>query len=176
MVVAILLFWTVRGSSAPPVRQAPAKTPAKAATAPKKAPVYKRSTSIRRTYGTATSATKKNSNKRVATKWKAKGPAPRRVFYNPGQQAPTQDRYAEIERALADRGYLQKEPDGKWDQRSADALKKFQGEQNLRADGKLGAMSLIALGLGPKRTAPAAVAPIAPQLQAPKPANLESPK
>jgi hypothetical protein len=31
------------------------------------------------------------------------------------------------------------------------ALKRFQEDQNIAADGKLGALSLIALGLGPKR-------------------------
>jgi peptidoglycan hydrolase-like protein with peptidoglycan-binding domain len=81
------------------------------------------------------------------------------VFYNPGQQSPSLDRYVEIEKALADRGYLRKDADGKWDQRSADALKQFQQDQNLRADGKLSSMSLIALGLGPKRTPGAAVPP-----------------
>jgi hypothetical protein len=33
-----------------------------------------------------------------------------------------------------------------------DALKRFQREQNLTEDGKIGSLSLIALGLGPKRT------------------------
>jgi murein L,D-transpeptidase YcbB/YkuD len=33
-----------------------------------------------------------------------------------------------------------------------DALKRFQSEQNLTPDGKIGSLSLIALGLGPKRT------------------------
>lgn len=149
-VVVCLLFWVVDDSPAQ-VKATPKTAPPKSATAPKavakKAPVYKRSTSISRTYGKGTA----QKNKRVATKYKAKATAPRRVFYNPGQQAPTADRYTEIERALAERGYLLKEPDGKWDQRSSDALRKFQEEQSLPADGKLSSMSIIALGLGPKR-------------------------
>lgn len=32
-----------------------------------------------------------------------------------------------------------------------DALKRFQRDQNLTEDGKIGALSLIALGLGPNR-------------------------
>jgi len=36
-----------------------------------------------------------------------------------------------------------------------DALKRFQREQNLTEDGKIGSLSLIAMGLGPHRAAPA---------------------
>jgi hypothetical protein len=41
--------------------------------------------------------------------------------------------------------------DGKWSPECIEALKKFQTEQQLEPDGKLGALSIIALGLGPKR-------------------------
>jgi peptidoglycan hydrolase-like protein with peptidoglycan-binding domain len=161
--VGCALFWAVEDSSAQQAAKKQPPPPPKAATAQKKAPVYKRSTSISRTYGKGTA----QKNKRVATKYKSKAPAPRRVFYNPGQQAPSLDRYTEIERALAERGYLLKDPDGKWDQRSSEALKKFQVDQSLPADGKLSSMSLIALGLGPKRVS-AAAAP-APQPQQSRP-------
>jgi peptidoglycan hydrolase-like protein with peptidoglycan-binding domain len=67
------------------------------------------------------------------------------------QQAPTADRYKEIQQALASKGYLHGEPSGKWDADSADALKHFQTDQNLSPDGKINSLSLIALGLGPKR-------------------------
>jgi peptidoglycan hydrolase-like protein with peptidoglycan-binding domain len=57
---------------------------------------------------------------------------------------------------LADRGYFAGPIDGVWGPSSVDALKRFQREQNLVEDGKVGSLSLIALGLGPKRdTAPA---------------------
>ena len=39
---------------------------------------------------------------------------------------------------------------GAWGADSVAALKKFQQDQNLAVDGKLGALSLIALGLGPE--------------------------
>jgi len=42
--------------------------------------------------------------------------------------------------------------DGTWGPESVEALKRFQREQNLTEDGKIGSLSLIALGLGPKRT------------------------
>jgi len=67
------------------------------------------------------------------------------------QLAPTPDRYKEIQNALAAKGYLKpEEATGTWGPSSGEALKRFQADQNLDASGKLTAMSLIALGLGPK--------------------------
>ena len=40
--------------------------------------------------------------------------------------------------------------DGAWGPESVDALKRFQHDQNLVEDGKIGSLSLIALGLGPR--------------------------
>ena len=99
------------------------------------------------------------------------------------QQAPTPDRYREIQQALISKGYLQGEPTGVWGPDSADALKRFQTDQNLTADGKIGALSLIALGLGPKRltaqssTQPAAPRPVSPASLAnpSNPSNAPSP-
>lgn len=69
------------------------------------------------------------------------------------QQRPTPERYKEIQQALIDKGYLRSEPTGVWGPESAEALKRFQQDRNLPADGKLSARSLIDLGLGPKRAA-----------------------
>ncbi len=80
-----------------------------------------------------------------------------------GQQAPTTDRYIEIQQALVTRGFLQTTPTGTWDAATIDALKRFQEEQNLPPTGKITSLSLIALGLGPKRNPLTAnVAPPAP--------------
>jgi len=51
-----------------------------------------------------------------------------------------------------------------------DALKRFQRDQNLTEDGKIGALSLIALGLGPRRTgsAESRVETAAPDKSAPE--------
>jgi peptidoglycan hydrolase-like protein with peptidoglycan-binding domain len=57
----------------------------------------------------------------------------------------------EVQQALADKGYYTGPIDGTWDSECVEALKRFQQEQNIAVDGKLGALSLIALGLGPKR-------------------------
>jgi murein L,D-transpeptidase YcbB/YkuD len=67
------------------------------------------------------------------------------------QQSPTPERYQEIQQALTKKGYFQGEASGKWGADSTDALKHFQAEQNLTPDGKINSLSLIALGLGPKR-------------------------
>ena len=69
------------------------------------------------------------------------------------QQQPTADRYKEIQEALASRGYFSGTPDGNWGPESTEALKRFQRDQTLNDDGKIGSLSLIALGLGPKRAA-----------------------
>ena len=79
------------------------------------------------------------------------------------QRTPTPDRYKEIQQALADKGYFRGTPDGAWNGESVDALKRFQKDQNLDPDGKIGSLSLMALGLGPKRgVAQAASEPAAP--------------
>ena len=86
----------------------------------------------------------------------------------PTQQQPTMDRYKEIQQALADKGYFQGPVDGVWNAGSVEALKRFQKDQNLDPDGKIGSLSLIALGPGPKRavasvqSAPTSCEPVDP--------------
>lgn len=82
------------------------------------------------------------------------------------QQAPTTDRYKEIQQALAAKGYLDGDPNGEWSADSVAALKRFQADQNLSPDGKLNSLSLIAMGLGPKRMT----------AQSQTPAPLEAPR
>ncbi len=88
-----------------------------------------------------------------ATSAKAKSAKLKRakVAHRSAQQQPTPERYMEIQQALADRGYFNGAVDGTWGPDSVEALKRFQREQNLTDDGKLGSLALIALGLGPKR-------------------------
>jgi hypothetical protein len=52
---------------------------------------------------------------------------------------------------------------GSWNTSSTEALKRFQSEQSLDSSGKINALSLIALGLGPKHD-PVQVTSPAPQL------------
>ena len=66
------------------------------------------------------------------------------------QLQPDPERYQEIQKALLDRGYFKGEANGAWGYDSIDALKHFQADQKLLDDGKLSALTLIGLGLGPK--------------------------
>ncbi|MEO8129717.1 MAG: peptidoglycan-binding domain-containing protein [Bryobacteraceae bacterium] len=81
-----------------------------------------------------------------------------RTFSPPRQQTPTTERYAEIQKALIEKGYFKGDPNGAWGADSVDALKRFQGANNLTPDGKIGALSLIGLGLGPKHESTAEIA------------------
>ena len=99
----------------------------------------------------AKSSLRKASGKRVAsTKGKSRKAteAARRA---PRQSEPTTERYLEIQQALVEKGHHAGPATGQWGADWTVALKDFQQAQNLKADGKLGALSLIALGLGPKR-------------------------
>ncbi len=98
---------------------------------------------------TAKTVTNKETSKRARTRRVARrrsSPSWRR-----GQQEPTPERYREIQQSLIDRGYLQAPVPEKWGTESVDALKRFQQDQKLEASGKLDSLSIIALGLGPKR-------------------------
>lgn len=118
-----------------------AKKPAAKSTAAKRAPVKK---------GAPASSRQAASKRRNARKTP---PRPR------GQQAPAPGRNTEIQQALIDRGFMTGPPTGTWGPDSADALKRFQLSQNITATGKLDSLSLIALGLGPKRNATALARP-----------------
>jgi peptidoglycan hydrolase-like protein with peptidoglycan-binding domain len=96
----------------------------------------------------------------------------RRTVHTYRQQAPTPERYQEIQQALASKGFFQGQVNGQWGPDSIDALKRFQTSQNLMPDGKINSLSLIGLGLGPKRlTAKSDTAPRPPGTPPPAPAT-----
>jgi type IV secretory pathway TrbL component len=97
---------------------------------------------------TAHSTASKHTTARSRSRARRKTPHRTAQSY---QQAPTPERYQEIQQALAKKGYFQGDPNGQWGPDSIDALKRFQNDQNLMPDGKINSLSLIALGLGPKR-------------------------
>jgi peptidoglycan hydrolase-like protein with peptidoglycan-binding domain len=134
-----------------------AQTPSTAASGSHRDPTGKKSSTSKKkptarkpTQTSSTSASRRTSTSKTASKTTKRTPPPRVVK----QQQPTPERYKEIQQALADRGYFKGQPDGTWGPESVDALKRFQREQNLVEDGKIGSLSLIALGLGPKRNLP----------------------
>ena len=97
------------------------------------------------------SAQKKKGRRRVAP------------HKNLAQTAPTPERYQEIQRALVAKGYGSQATNGVWGPEWASALKRYQQDQKLEPTGKLNSLSLITLGLGPKRDQPVGVtAPPAP--------------
>jgi Putative peptidoglycan binding domain len=135
------LAWGGGPTTAPAQKKAPAKKPATTAPvkpAPGKPAVAKPAATLK--------------GPTVAVSRRGVKPAPRSTTtWRNRQTAPSSDRYKEIQDALVAKGYLPSEgATGAWDQASADALKKFQGEQTLETTGKINSMSLIALGLGPK--------------------------
>lgn len=90
-----------------------------------------------------------------------KSAKPAAAIRQSAQQQPTPERYKEIQQALADKGYFTGTADGSWGPDSVDSLKRFQHDQNLPEDGKIGSLGLIALGLGPKHDAGTEVPPVA---------------
>jgi peptidoglycan hydrolase-like protein with peptidoglycan-binding domain len=65
-----------------------------------------------------------------------------------GQKAPTPDRISEIQKALAKDGSFTGTPNGKWDDSTIEATRKFQEAHGLNPTGKLDAKTLQQLGLG----------------------------
>jgi len=127
------------GAANPPVKK-------KAATATHSATAKKPMTALQKNVAKKRAVTTASARKKT--------PAKPAVTWRNRQLQPTQDRYKEIQTALASKGYLRSEQvTGGWDQNSADALKQFQSAQNLDASGKINSLSLIALGLGPKHEA-----------------------
>ena len=114
------------------VASAPAKTPAKTTAGKPK-------------------ATNPTAKSRATASKNARGKKTARRPSQPRQLAPTKERYQQIQQALASKGYFSGEATGQWGTDSVEALKRFQADQNLPPDGKLTSLSLIALGLGPKR-------------------------
>jgi peptidoglycan hydrolase-like protein with peptidoglycan-binding domain len=76
-----------------------------------------------------------------------------------GQKAPTAERVTEIQQALAKDGSFSGSPNGKWDDSTVGAMKKFQAGHGLNPSGRLDAKTLQQLGLGSKT---AGVAPPTP--------------
>ncbi len=152
---------TKAASKAPVSKQpAPAGKPNAAKTpATKSAPSPAKAKTAPKTAAAKTTAAKKTTPKKAAAK-------KRTVARKRTQTQPTPERYMEIQEALIGRGLLQGPATGKWDADSVSALREFQASQKLEPTGKINALSLIRLGLGPKRDAqgqPTGVPPSPPK-------------
>jgi peptidoglycan hydrolase-like protein with peptidoglycan-binding domain len=76
-----------------------------------------------------------------------------------GQTAPTSDRISEIQQALSKDGSFGGTANGKWDDSTVDAMRKFQGTHGLNPSGRLDAPTLQKLGLGSQTAGVAAPTP-----------------
>jgi hypothetical protein len=151
-IIAVCLAGSVGWTADAPQKTAAQKKSTQSQSTRKKSAQKKSTQTPSTAHKTAVTAGQKAASSQRA-KRSAHG-APARSW-RAGQTAPTPDRYKEIQAALAKKGYLHGEPNGKWDDESADALRRFQKDQNLQPNGKLDSLSIIALGLGPKYDASA---------------------
>jgi peptidoglycan hydrolase-like protein with peptidoglycan-binding domain len=122
------------------VAQTPKAAPKQPSAAKKSSAAPKRPAASKAAAGKSTAAAKSGRKKRVVARSRI-------------QRQPTPERYTEIQQALVDKGYFSGKADGLWGPDSVAALKRFQEDQKLEATGKINALSLIRLGLGPKRGA-----------------------
>ena len=162
---ACILAWAVLGLSLGGAQAAKKKTARKttaSSKSSKKTPAKKSPASSK----SGKKATSSKSGKKAASSKRGKKGAVRTTWRN-RQLAPTPERYKQIQDALAAKGYLPpEEANGAWGQGSVDALKRFQADQRIDATGKINSLSLIALGLGPRRDpAPASKPPETPSGQ-----------
>jgi murein L,D-transpeptidase YcbB/YkuD len=140
LLLSALTVGVIVAGAAPPARKSPPAPKGPAAVA-------------RGSHRPAQSA-RANASRSAASRGRSRGRGVRPVVTQRrryGQPQPTEDRYLEIQQALASRGYLQREPTGDWKPDCEEALKRFQKDQNLPPNGRITSLSLIALGLGPKR-------------------------
>ncbi len=79
-------------------------------------------------------------------------PTRRRLARAPAgsQMRPSRERVHQIQQALLDAGFNPGPVDGLWGSNSADAMLDFQEAHDLDPTGRIDALSLIQLGLGPK--------------------------
>ena len=152
--------WVCTAQGAIPQKK---KAPAKAA---QSAPVHSTPATARKSSPSSHSAAgKSTTGVKTASSRSARTPVAPKTTWRNRQMAPAPERYREIQDALVSKGYLRAEDaNGAWNPASTEALKRFQGEQSLDSSGKINALSLIALGLGPKRDT-AAVMPTQPAAQ-----------
>ena len=76
-----------------------------------------------------------------------------------GQKAPAPERISEIQQALAKDGSFSGAPNGKWDDSTVEATRKFQASHGLNPSGRLDAQTLQKLGLGSQTAGVAAPMP-----------------
>lgn len=122
---------------------------------------------------TAAKATRSSAKPAASAAGKSRARKSRHSSRRPrGQKAPAPDRISEIQQALAKDGSFSGTPNGKWDDSTVEAMRKFQAGHGLNPSGKLDAPTLQKLGLGSQTAGVAApMPPVATSLLATKPAQ-----
>ena len=105
---------------------------------------------------TAPQSSQRKSSAKKSSKKSGRRPTSGRAK---GQKAPTADRVTEIQQALAKDGSYSGTPNGKWDDGTVSAMKKYQEAHGLNPSGKLDAKTLQQLGLGSQTSGVAAPMP-----------------
>ena len=105
-------------------------------------------------------ATRASASAAAAKSARVKKSSKRSRRRQPGQKVPTADRITEIQQALAKDGSFTGSPNGKWDDATTEATRKFQASHGLNPTGKLDALTLQKLGLGSKTAGVAAPLPV----------------
>jgi peptidoglycan hydrolase-like protein with peptidoglycan-binding domain len=140
--MAMLTFGAWSAGGAVKKKKSAASTAGSGASSKKSGASSKKSAASKKAAASKATASRKSSKRTAA--WRTR------------QAAPTPERYKDIQQALASKGYLDPgQVDGNWGSSSTEALKRFQAEQKIEPSGKINSLSLIALGLGPKRETPA---------------------
>lgn len=119
-------------------------------TTPPDKPKPAKTAQTKATAGSSKSGAAKAGSGRASSHGRARGRSARRAPAPSYQLHPDPQRYQQIQQALADRGYFKGAVNGQWADDSVDALKRFQADQKLDNDGKINALTLNGLGLGPK--------------------------
>ena len=65
------------------------------------------------------------------------------------QMRPEPERIQEIQQALVQAGYLNAQPNGRWDEQTREAMRRYQADNGFPATGLPESKSLMKLGLGP---------------------------
>lgn len=95
----------------------------------------------------AQSSTRRTTRRRTVRRRTARVPAG-------SQTRPSRERYRQIQQALAEAGFDPGPVDGLWGPQSEDAMADFQEARDLEPTGRIEALSLIQLGLGPQYETP----------------------
>jgi peptidoglycan hydrolase-like protein with peptidoglycan-binding domain len=156
--IVVVVFLTLGVVSVGAAVKSTARKTSSASSKSKKPSVSKR-TPVRKA---AASSKKKTVSSRRTTTSRRRSRSRSRHYTRVGQQKPQPERILEIEQALSQHGFFAGTPDPVWDAESVNALRRFQAQYHIEADGKLTALSVIALGLGPKRGAASPAIPASP--------------